>query len=187
MGCAGHSTYHFPLPREEAIDTLWTPWRIGYIIGEKPEGCFLCLKHEEPATKDRGNYVLYRGKLCYMMLNLFPYSNGHLMIAPYAHVGSFEILDAATLSEMMSLSQRAVVLLKKAFSPAGFNIGINLGLVAGAGVPEHLHVHVVPRWEGDVNFMSVLADTRLIPEALDATYDRLMALIKEEGLETGKP
>ncbi|MBI2907794.1 MAG: HIT domain-containing protein [Chloroflexi bacterium] len=162
-------------------DVLWTPWRLGYIVGEKPAGCILCQKHQEPAEKDRHNYLLHRAQCCFIMLNLYPYNNGHLMIAPYEHVGELEMLNAETLTEMMRLTQRAVAALKKAYSPVGFNLGINIGHVAGAGVADHLHIHVVPRWAGDTNFMSVLADTRLIPEALDATYDKLRAIIKEEG------
>lgn len=172
--------YNQCLERGSVIDTLWTPWRLGYIVGEKLAGCVLCNKHKEPPEKDRQNYVIYRGRRCYMMLNLFPYNNGHLMIAPYKHIGQLEMLDVETLNEMMRLSQRAVAALKKTISPAAFNLGMNIGHVAGAGVANHLHLHIVPRWQGDANFMSVLADTRLIPEALDATYDRLMAVIKEE-------
>lgn len=168
------------LARGLGIDTLWTPWRLGYIVGEKPKGCILCQKHKEPSEKDRPNYILHRARHSFVMLNLFPYNNGHLMIAPYKHIGQLEMLDSETLNEMMGLAQRATAALKKTISPAGFNLGMNIGHVAGAGVADHLHLHIVPRWPGDANFMSVLADTRLIPEALDATYDRLMAAIKED-------
>lgn len=158
---------------------------MGYIVGEKPQGCILCLKHKEPPASDRQNHILYRGKRCYVMLNLFPYTNGHLMIAPYIHEGNLENLDAESLQEMTVIGQRAVALLKRVLNPDGFNLGMNIGHVAGAGVAAHLHLHVVPRWQGDANFMSVLANTRLIPEALDATHDRLLAGMKEEGWGAG--
>jgi ATP adenylyltransferase len=114
------------------------------------------------------------------MLNLFPYTNGHLMIAPYRHEASIERLDDRSLYEMIALTRASVAALTRDLSPAGFNIGMNLGKVAGAGIADHLHMHVVPRWQGDTNFMSVLAETRLIPEDLDATYDRLLPILAEE-------
>ena len=151
---------------------------MGYVTGEKPEGCLLCTKQQQPAEKDRENYILYRGWRCYIMLNLFPYTNGHLMIAPYRHVASLEQLDDGSLHEFMDLTRASVVALTRALSPGGFNIGMNLGTAAGAGVADHLHMHVVPRWQGDVNFMTVLAETRLIHQALDATYDMLLPVLK---------
>ena len=114
------------------------------------------------------------------MLNLFPYTNGHLMIAPYRHEASIERLDNESLYEMIALTRTSVAALTRALSPAGFNIGMNLGKVAGAGIADHLHMHVVPRWEGDANFMSVLVETRMIPEALDTTYDTLLPILAEE-------
>ena len=162
------------------MKTLWTPWRRGYILGEKPSGCPLCIKRQEPAEKDRENYILYRGDTCFIMLNLFPYTNGHLMIAPYRHEASIERLDDRSLYEMIALTRASVAALTRDLSPSGFNIGMNLGKVAGAGIADHLHMHVVPRWQGDTNFMSVLAETRLIPEDLDATYDRLLPILAEE-------
>jgi len=142
------------------------------------------MKSQSPVEKDRENHILYRGETCYIMLNLFPYTNGHLMIAPYRHEASIERLDDKSLYEMIALTRASVAALTKALSPAGFNIGMNLGKVAGAGVADHLHMHVVPRWQGDVNFMSVLAETRLIPEALDDTYDKLLPILAEETLNT---
>ena len=159
---------------------LWTPWRMGYILGPKPEGCLLCTKQQEPREKDRENYILHRGATCYILLNLFPYTNGHMMIAPYQHVASLEGLDDKSLYEMVALIRASVAALNKVLSPAGFNIGMNLGTVAGAGIADHLHIHVVPRWQGDVNFMSVLSETRLIPEALDVTYDKLLPILTRE-------
>jgi len=159
---------------------LWTPWRMEFIMGEKPEGCLFCTKKQEPEKKDKENYILHRGATCYILLNLFPYTNGHIMIAPYQHEASLEQLDDKSLYEMMALTKASVAALNKALSPAGFNIGMNMGKVAGAGVTDHLHIHVVPRWEGDVNFMSVVGETRLIPEALDDTYDKLLPLLSQE-------
>lgn len=162
------------------MKTLWTPWRKGYIRGEKPRGCMLCIKKQEPVEKDRANYILYRGVTCYILLNLFPYTNGHLMITPYQHTANIERLDDQSLNEMIALTRASVVALKRALSPAGFNIGMNLGKAAGAGIADHLHMHVVPRWQGDVNFMSVFAEMRMIPEALDVTYDKLLPILAEE-------
>lgn len=138
------------------------------------------MKPQSPVAGDRENYILYRGEACYIMLNLFPYTNGHLMIAPYRHEASIDRLDDNSLYEMIALTRASVAALTRALSPAGFNIGMNLGKVAGAGIADHLHMHVVPRWQGDVNFMSVFAETRLIPEALDATYDKLLPILAEE-------
>jgi ATP adenylyltransferase len=159
---------------------LWTPWRMEYIMGEKPEGCLFCTKRQAPGEKDRENYILHRGATCFILLNLFPYTNGHMMVAPYQHVASLEQLDDESLHEMMALTRASVAALNKTLSPAGFNIGLNMGKVAGAGIADHLHIHVVPRWAGDVNFMSVLGDTRLMPEALNDTYDRLLPVLTQE-------
>ena len=162
------------------MKTLWTPWRIQYILGKKRRGCLFCMKAQSPVERDRENYILYRGETCYIMLNIFPYTNGHMMIAPYRHEASIERLDDRSLYEMIALTRASVAALTRALSPAGFNVGMNLGKVAGAGVADHLHMHVVPRWQGDVNFMSVLAETRLIPQALDDTYDKLLPILAEE-------
>ena len=149
-------------------------------MGEQPSGCVLCMKPQSPVSSDRENYILYRGQTCYIMLNLYPYTNGHLMIAPYQHEASMERLDDKSLWEMIALTRAGIAALTRAMSPAGFNIGMNMGRVAGAGVADHLHMHVVPRWEGDANFVSVLAETRMIPEALDTTYDILLPILAEE-------
>lgn len=162
------------------MKVLWTPWRIRYILGEKRRGCLFCVKSQGPVEGDRENYILYRGEACFIMLNLYPYTNGHLMIAPYRHEASIERLDDKSLYEMGVLTRASVAALTRALAAEGFNIGMNLGKVAGAGIADHLHMHVVPRWGGDTNFMSVLAETRLIPEALDATYDRLLPILTEE-------
>jgi ATP adenylyltransferase len=160
------------------MNILWTPWRLKFILGEKPAECVLCTKPRE--SKDRGNYILHRGEACYIMLNLYPYTNGHLMIVPYQHEADITRLDAKSLQEMMRFTQASVAALTEAMKPTGFNMGMNLGKFAGAGIDDHLHMHLVPRWGGDANFMSVLAQTRMIPEDLDSTYDRLLPVLSQE-------
>ncbi|MBI3953201.1 MAG: HIT domain-containing protein [Chloroflexi bacterium] len=155
-------------------DVMWTPWRKEFIMAPRSPGCFLCEKARSPAEQDPANLVLHRGQRAYILLNLYPYTNGHLLIAPYEHTAELEELEPETADEIMRLTQRGVAALKKFSQPGGFNIGLNLGRAAGAGVPEHVHIHVVPRWSGDVNFMATLGDTRLIPESLDQTYTRLL-------------
>jgi ATP adenylyltransferase len=156
------------------MERLWTPWRRVFVEGASgtaSDECFLCAK---PAQHDdRANLILLRAEWVYVLLNLYPYNSGHLMIAPYSHTGDLGTLDASIAQEMMLLSQRSVVALQQAYQPDGFNVGMNLGKPAGAGVPDHLHMHVVPRWNGDTNFMPVLGDTKVLPESLDQTYDRL--------------
>ena len=159
---------------------IWAPWRIEYLEADKSEGCIFC---EKPAAKDdRRNLVLYRGERAYILLNLYPYSNGHLMIAPFAHVGHLNDLDKETRVEIMELTALSLTLLRRAKRPDGFNIGANIGKAAGAGFDAHFHMHVVPRWEGDTNFMPVVGETRVIPEALDRTYDDLRRVLVEMGL-----
>jgi len=161
------------------VKRLWAPWRMEYILGEKTGGgCLFCVKAKE--SKDRENYILYRGQRCFIMLNIYPYNNGHLMIAPYQHAASVEDLDEETLTELMLLLNKSLRLLRRAMGPRGFNIGINLGKAAGAGIEEHVHIHIVPRWEGDTSFMPVLAETKVIPELLDGTYEKLMAALEKE-------
>jgi len=158
------------------MKNLWAPWRMAYIAPKTPQlGCIFCTK---PATQnDEEEYILYRGEHCFMLLNLYPYSNGHLMIAPYQHVGTIEKLDAATLADLMAQAQLALRALRVAMKPDGFNMGINEGKVAGAGYADHMHLHVVPRWEGDTNFMPVLADVKVMPEHLDTVYKQLKLVL----------
>lgn len=153
------------------MEHIWAPWRIEYILCQKPEGCILCDKPKE--TRDKENLILYRGKRTFVIMNLYPYNPGHLMVAPYKHTSSLEDLDDEELLELSSIVRRGTKVLGETFKPGGFNIGMNLGRVAGAGIDEHLHVHIVPRWNGDTNCMPVLAGTRVIPEALAKTYERL--------------
>ncbi|HEY75123.1 MAG TPA: HIT domain-containing protein [Thermoflexia bacterium] len=157
------------------MSILWTPWRMAYLRGDEPlpEGCLFCVKAR---SQDAEAHILHRGDCCYVILNRFPYNNGHLMVVPYAHVASLEDLDPETLAELMALTQLSLRVLREAYNPQGFNIGMNLGSVAGAGVADHIHLHVVPRWGGDTNYMSVVGQTRVIPEWLDQTYERLRPL-----------
>jgi ATP adenylyltransferase len=150
---------------------VWAPWRIEYIKAEKPAGCIFCDKPKE--NKDKKNYILYRGKKNFVMLNSYPYNPGHLLVAPYRHIGNMEELTEAERNEHYELVSRSIVVLKKVLKPVGLNIGANLGRVAGAGIEDHFHSHVVPRWQGDNNFMPVLGDTKVIPQALADTYATL--------------
>jgi ATP adenylyltransferase len=162
---------------EIPMQQLWAPWRITYITNDKEDGCIFCNRQQEGADRER--LVLHRGKHTIVMLNKYPYNNGHLMVAPKRHVALLEDLKAEEANELMAAIQRCCVLLKKTLSPQGFNIGANLGKVAGAGVEDHLHFHIVPRWQGDTNFMPIMAETRVIPEHLEETYKRLSPLFKE--------
>ena len=152
---------------------LWAPWRMEYILKEKNEGCIFCEIPKE--NQDKENYVLYRGKFCFVILNTYPYNNGHIMIAPYAHIKNLEELNRDTINELMSLCQKSISVLKKKINPQGFNIGANIGKVGGAGILEHVHLHIVPRWQGDTNFMPVISDTKVMPQYLSETYDSLKA------------
>jgi len=153
------------------MDQLWTPWRMLYLKSARPDGCIFCQKVQ--AADDRAAHVLIRGRHGFVTLNLYPYNNGHLLVAPYAHVPSLEDLPLDVLTDLMLLVNRSLAILRFAIQPHGFNLGANLGKVAGAGVDDHVHIHVVPRWEADTNFMSIVAETRVIPEWIDETYDRL--------------
>lgn len=150
---------------------LWAPWRIDYILGPKSGECIFCTA---AAAEDGSQaHVVERGALCFTMLNAFPYASGHVMVAPYRHVGDLDALDDEESLELMRLTRRSVAALRAAMAPDGFNVGFNLGTVAGAGFADHLHLHVVPRWAGDTSFMPVLAGTSVVPQALDATYEVL--------------
>ncbi|MCC7352748.1 MAG: HIT domain-containing protein [Anaerolineae bacterium] len=153
------------------MDILWTPWRMEFILSEKPKECIFCTKIS--AGDDRAEHVLYRGQHTFIALNLYPYNNGHLLVAPYRHVPSTEDLLPEELAELLTLVNKGLGVLRRAMRPHGFNLGANLGKVAGAGVESHVHIHVVPRWEGDTNFMPLLAQTRVIPQWIDQTYDQL--------------
>ena len=157
------------------MDRLWTPWRYRYISHADPsDGCIFCIKAAQ--DKDKENYILYRGKSNFILLNLFPYTNGHLMIAPYLHVATLGDAPAEVLAEIMALTQRAEVNLREVYHPHGLNLGMNIGESAGAGVAGHIHMHVLPRWTGDANFMSTIGETRVLPEELPVTYEKLARL-----------
>ena len=153
------------------MERIWAPWRIQYIRQEKAVGCILCEKPGQ--NEDALNYILYRGDKNYIILNIYPYNPGHLMVAPYRHVASLEELIGEEGGEHFEIVSRCIKALRQVFNPSGFNIGINLGKAAGAGIVDHFHTHIVPRWEGDTNFMPVLAEVRVIPEALDKAYQQL--------------
>jgi ATP adenylyltransferase len=158
------------------MDHLWTPWRMAYLKGNNPHGdeCLFCRKIH--GGDDAVEHVVYRGQRVYVTLNLYPYNNGHLMIVPYQHTATLEELDQATVAELMTVTQQAIRVLKLAYNPQAFNIGINQGQAAGAGVADHLHQHVVPRWAGDTNYLTVVGHTRTIPEWIDDTYRLLRRL-----------
>jgi ATP adenylyltransferase len=154
------------------MEQLWAPWRLAYVKGAADaDGCVFCEKLD--ATDDREALILHRGETCFVLLNLFPYANGHLMVAPYRHLARPGDLDAPERAELWALFDRSLHALDRALAPHGANAGLNLGRVAGAGVEGHLHLHVVPRWNGDTNFMPVLADVRVMPQHLEATYESL--------------
>jgi len=152
---------------------LWAPWRMNYILkGNKKKGCVFCFGQRR--TRDRANLILYRGTHAFIMMNRYPYNNGHLMIAPRRHCTDLESLNTLESDDVFELIRVSIRVLKATLSPHGFNIGINIGKVGGAG-EEHIHVHIVPRWAGDTNFMPILGETKVVPEYLDHTYQKLRA------------
>ena len=168
------------------MEILWAPWRRTYVENvDKIEGCFLCHAVRQPPEKWREVLLLYKGEKAFIILNKYPYNTGHLMIVPKEHIGDYTLLDEETALEMHKLLCLALKALKKEYKPHGFNVGYNFGRAAGAGLEEHIHLHVVPRWNGDTNFMPVLSKTKVISEDLYSTYDRikkaLEEVIKEEG------
>ena len=151
-----------------ADQRLWAPWRLDYIKGDKPEGCIFCSLPE--SDDDRAAYIVHRGDRCFVILNKFPYNNGHLMVTPFDHAATLGELDDDTLLELMRLTRRSLGALDAVYGPEGFNVGINLGKIAGAGVEGHVHQHVVPRWDADTNFMPVIGSTRVLPQSLDDSW-----------------
>ena len=158
------------------MDRIFAPWRIEYILGPKPDSCIFCLP--ETPQEDRERYVLYRGRFNFVIMNAFPYSNGHLMVTPFRHVSCLTALGPEEHQETMELLQASTRIIRQAFRPDGINIGLNIGEAAGAGIREHLHFHLVPRWSGDHSFMAVFSETMVIPEHLQAVYDRLEPFFK---------
>jgi ATP adenylyltransferase len=157
-----------------AEQRLWAPWRLEYIQGPKSDECIFCTALA--SDDDAASYLLHRGERCFVMLNAYPYTSGHVMISPNEHVSSLEELDSDTLLELMTLTQRSLGAIREAYGPEGFNMGVNQGKVAGAGVEDHVHLHVVPRWAGDTNFMPVVGDVRVLPQSLDDSYEALSKL-----------
>ena len=153
------------------MDQLWAPWRVEYIQMESPSGCILCKKPRQ--NNDTANYILYRGAKNFIILNRYPYNPGHLMIVPYQHTANLEELTEEQLHEHFDIVSRSIMVLKQVLNPGGFNLGMNIGMVAGAGIADHIHTHIVPRWQGDTSFMTVISDMRVLPEALDETYKKL--------------
>lgn len=154
------------------MDYLWSPWRYRYVAQkEPPQDCVFCAKAQQ--NNDQENLVLHRGLGNFILLNLYPYTNGHLMIAPYAHVGELGALEEETWRELADLTRKAEQALQKAYQPEGINLGMNLGKSAGAGIADHIHMHVLPRWHADANFISVVGETRVLPESLSDSYARL--------------
>lgn len=151
---------------------MWAPWRMPYITASEPvPGCLFCTKADD--DDDIANHIVYRSEHCFVMLNLYPYNSGHLMVAPYQHTGDFAEIHSEVGADVFRVAQLATRVLAEAMHPDGFNLGINQGKVAGAGVADHIHLHVVPRWNGDTNFMPVLADAKVMPELLAATAEKL--------------
>jgi ATP adenylyltransferase len=160
--------------RSVANYRIWAPWRLAYVKDASKdfdEGCIFCTAPAE--NDDRRTLIVHRGQRCFVILNKFPYTNGHLMVAPYEHLATLPELDTETVAEMMALTQRAMMVLDETYGPQGYNAGLNQGRVAGAGFADHIHLHVVPRWAGDTNYMPVLADTRVMPQSLEDSYDAL--------------
>jgi len=159
------------------LDRLWSPWRSQYIasgVDSRREGCVFCTIAAN-ADQDATNYVLHRGEHSFVVLNIYPYTTGHLMVVPYLHTGELDIVAKEITDEMMDLTKRSQTALREAYLPSGFNMGMNLGAAAGAGITEHIHIHLLPRWTGDTNFMTTIGDSRVLPEALETTYTKLLA------------
>jgi ATP adenylyltransferase len=154
------------------MDREWSPWRYQYVTGAKKESsCVFCRLANE--DNDQTNFILYRGKFSYIVLNIYPYMSGHLLIIPFSHLSLLSELPKETSDEIMDLTKQCQVVLEKEYKPQGFNLGMNLGQAAGAGVAAHLHMHILPRWFGDINFTTTIGETRILPEMLDNTYQRL--------------
>ena len=160
------------------MKSLWAPWRFPYLKGKKPVRCIFCGAQVGNRAGDRRRHILHRNRSTFILMNAYPYSNGHLMVAPYRHIADLGALTSTELGELMASTDLAISALKSVYGPDGFNVGINLGKAAGAGIEAHLHVHIVPRWNGDTNFMSTVADARVIPEGLDHAYTKLLPAFK---------
>jgi ATP adenylyltransferase len=161
------------------MDYLWTPWRYAYVsTAEKTTGCVFC--DAAKANDDAKTLIVYRGQHCFVILNMYPYTPGHVMIVPYAHLDELRKLSPEAATEMMTLSQRMESVLRELYHPDGINLGMNIGKAAGAGIAGHIHMHILPRWVADANFMTVVGETRILPESLDQTWKRLTEAFKTE-------
>lgn len=161
------------------MERLWAPWRMEFILNEKPSGCIFCLGEVQSEKHEKERLILRRDSLTFVMMNRYPYTCGHLLVSPNRHVGTVQDLLPDEMLQLFENISLACRVLTTAISPQGFNIGINVGKAAGAGVDDHLHIHVVPRWVGDANFMTVVNDVRVMPENLSATYEKLLPISRE--------
>jgi ATP adenylyltransferase len=159
------------------MKTLWAPWRMSYFQTPQKNSCIFCDKPKESADKE--NYILYRGKSSFVIMNIYPYNNAHLMVSPYKHIPSLSKLQREDLIDLTLLTQTSLQILENAFRAEGFNVGINIGKAAGAGFADHVHIHIVPRWNSDTNFMPVLSETRVMPEHLNSTYEKLIPYFRD--------
>jgi ATP adenylyltransferase len=164
---------------EHDMERIWAPWRLKYILDSRNQECIFCEKPGGSASKDAEHFILEREEKCFTMINTFPYNNGHLMIAPYAHTGNMEDLSDDEICALGLAVRRWMGILRKALNPDGFNVGANLGRVAGAGFAHHLHWHIVPRWDGDTNFMPVIGGTKVLNQSLDGCYEYLKSFIEK--------
>ena len=164
------------------MDYLWTPWRYAYITGEREgQDCIFCGKDKD--LDDRKSWIVLRGTYCYICLNAFPYTSGHVMILPYEHLDELQKLSTDAAHEMMDLSQRTETVLRSLYRPDGINLGMNIGSAAGAGVAGHIHMHVLPRWVADANFMTVVGETRVLPESLEVTWERMRKAFQRKAID----
>ncbi len=163
------------------VRNLWAPWRLEYILGKKQPGCIFCPEYHGQSDEER--LILYRSGLVMVMMNKFPYNNGHLLVGPWRHISTLDELTADEERDLMDWVKRSTRVLKKVICPDGFNIGLNIGREAGAGYAEHIHFHIVPRWRGDTNFMAVLDEVRSIPEHLKQSYSKLLPYFRKESAD----
>ena len=162
------------------MKNLWAPWRMEYITKNKSDECIFCSLPK--AGQDKKDKILFRGSSCFVIMNIFPYNNGHIMVCPYRHISCLTLLAENELIEISQVTQKSIESLREVLNPDGFNIGFNIGKAAGAGFDEHIHNHIVPRWTGDTNFMPTLAETKVHPEHLEASYERLCSVFKKISL-----
>lgn len=163
------------------MQPLWAPWRMEYILGKREPYCIFCPEGDGHSDEER--LILFRGRLTMVMMNKYPYNNGHLLVAPWRHVAGLEELYEEEMTDIMRWLQKSIRILRQVMKPDGFNVGLNLGAAAGAGVESHLHFHIVPRWQGDTNFMTVFAEVRSIPEHLKQTFAKLLPHFRKESAD----